>query len=67
MWISKREGRENMKSQPGTFIVKIIEQQNDSWQGTVTYVEKNETQHFRSAMELLHLMDEVMQTKQKRI
>lgn len=56
-----------MKSQPGTFIVKIIEQQNDSWQGTVTYVEKNETQYFRSAMELLHLMDEVMQTKQKRI
>lgn len=40
-----------------TFIVRVQYTQNNSWQGTITWNEKNQTQHFRSALEMLHLMD----------
>lgn len=40
-----------------TFIVKVMDQQNNSWQGSITWVENDETMYFRSALELLHLMD----------
>lgn len=41
----------------GTFIVKILNTQNSTWQGTVTWVEQRRTQNFRSALELLKLID----------
>lgn len=41
----------------GTFIVKILERQNATWQGSVTWVDKRQEQHFRSALELLKLID----------
>lgn len=41
----------------GTFIVKILNNQNSTWQGTVTWVEQHRTQNFRSALELLKLID----------
>ena len=41
----------------GTFIVKILNRQNATWQGTVTWVEKQQTQNFRSALELLKMID----------
>ena len=40
-----------------TFIIKILERRNSTWQGEVTWVEKNQTMHFRSALELLKLVD----------
>ncbi len=40
-----------------TFIVRIQYTQNNSWQGTITWNEKKQTQHFRSALEMLHLME----------
>lgn len=43
-----------------TFIVKVLNQQNESWQGSVTWADTNETQYFRSALELLHMMDEAI-------
>lgn len=44
----------------GTFVVKIINRQNATWQGSVTWVEEQKTQQFRSALELLKLIDSVM-------
>ena len=41
----------------GTFIVKILNRQHSTWQGTVTWVEKQKVQNFRSALELLKLID----------
>ena len=41
----------------GTFVLKIMNRQNSTWQGTVTWVEENKTQNFRSALELLKLID----------
>lgn len=45
----------------GTFIVKIMNTQNSTWQGSVTWVEEQRTQNFRSALELLKLIDGAME------
>lgn len=41
----------------GTFIVKIHDCQNATWQGSVLWVEEQKEQYFRSALELLKLID----------
>lgn len=41
-----------------TFVVKIQYRQNASWQGTITWVDKNIEKNFRSCLELIKLMDE---------
>lgn len=43
-----------------TFIVRILFRQNASWQGSVTWVENNKEESFRSALELILLMDSAM-------
>lgn len=48
------------KEKNDTFIVKVMKRQNDSWQGSVTLANTNETLYFRSAMELIHMMEEVL-------
>lgn len=39
-----------------TFVVKIVSQQNSTWQGNVTWTEEKKVQNFRSALELLKLI-----------
>ena len=41
----------------GTFVIKVMNRQNATWQGSVDWVERHETQYFRSALELLKLID----------
>ena len=51
------------RTRPGalaTFHVRIRFRRNASWQGTVTWLERQETMHFRSALELLGLMDSAL-------
>lgn len=56
-----RSGAEKEKK---TFIIKILNQSNSTWQGTVTWVEEAKTQNFRSALELIKIIDgAVEQTK----
>ena len=43
-----------------SFIVNILQQQNASWQGTITWVDENKTQNFRSALELIRLIDSTL-------
>ena len=52
MW-TVRQGREK----DNTFIVKIVNRQNETWQGSVTWTEKQKVQNFRSALELLKLIN----------
>ena len=47
-----------------SFIVNILQQQNSTWQGTVTWVDENKTQNFRSALELIRLIDSTLETNQ---
>ena len=43
-----------------TFEVEILFRQNASWQGKVTYAEQGSSAAFRSALELLMLMDSAL-------
>ena len=45
----------------GTFLIDIYNRQNATWQGTVTWVNRNEKQHFRSALELIKLIDSALE------
>ena len=47
-----------------TFIVRILFRQNASWQGSVVWVEGRQEERFRSALELVLLMDSAL-TAQK--
>ncbi len=47
----------------GTFVVRIQYTQNNSWQGSITWTEKNQTEHFRSALEMMQLMDNALGEK----
>lgn len=40
-----------------TFRIQVRFRQNASWQGTLTWVEGNKTENFRSVLELIMLMD----------
>ena len=40
-----------------TFAVKVMFRQNSSWQGSVTWLEGKSEETFRSALELIFLMD----------
>ena len=44
-----------------SFLVEILYQQNATWQGTVKWVNNGKTQNFRSALELLRLIDSTME------
>ena len=38
----------------------VISQENATWQGQVTWLDEKETKSFRSLLELIKLMDEVV-------
>ena len=45
----------------GTFIVKVMNTQNSTWQGSLTWVEEQKTQNFRSALEMIKMIDGVLE------
>lgn len=47
----------NVRGKAATFRVKVMFRQNASWQGNVTWVEKGKEESFRSALELIMLID----------
>ena len=48
------------KGGKGTFVVQVQYRQHATWQGKVLWAEKNETKQFRSALELLKLIDSAL-------
>ncbi|MBN7774598.1 hypothetical protein [Clostridium aminobutyricum] len=48
---------DSYKGQKATFILQVKFRQNASWQGTVKWLEKKETLHFRSALEFIKIID----------
>ena len=46
----------------GSFIIRVQHRQNSSWQGRITWVEKNQTMYFRSAWEMMKLMESALDT-----
>lgn len=49
------------KKKEETFIVRIHECQNSTWQGSVLWAEKQQRQYFRSALELVCLLEEAVE------
>ena len=48
-----------------TFIVRVTYRQNASWQGEVTWVDRQKKERFRSALELVRLLDSAMSEEDK--
>lgn len=48
------------KKNTGTFVLKILNRQNSTWQGNITWVEKQKSENFRSALEMLKLIDNAL-------
>ena len=48
-----------------TFVVRVLYQENATWQGTILWSEQGETQRFRSALELLKLIDDALEKSKK--
>ena len=46
--------------QSSTFIVRVENRQNGTLQGKITWADENRTEHFRSMLEMLKLMEEAM-------
>lgn len=49
---------EELDKQKSTFIVNVLYRKNATWQGSITWVDQNRTQNFRSALEMLELMEQ---------
>lgn len=45
---------------PQSFVVEVKCQENHTWQGTIQWVEGQKKENFRSALELIRLMDSVL-------
>lgn len=45
-----------------TLVITLLDEQAATWQGVIQWLEGQKTTHFRSTMELLHLIDEIQKT-----
>lgn len=56
------EKNRNTLGKKGTFVVHVQYLENATWQGEIVWAEKNESLKFRSALELLKIMDSALGT-----
>ncbi len=47
------------------FVVSVKSQENHTWQGTVSWVEGKKQVNFRSALELLKLIDSALEKEEE--
>jgi len=50
-------------TQPGkreNFVIQILFRRNSSWQGSICWLEQEQTLHFRSALELIGMLDNAL-------
>ena len=48
-----------------TFVVRVNTCENGSWQGQVTWADRDEKLNFRSAIELVSIMDGALNSEDK--
>lgn len=51
---------ENLIGEKATFIVQVQFRQNATWLGSISWVEQKKEQKFRSALEMIKLMDSAL-------
>ncbi len=44
-----------------SFVIEVKSRENHTWQGTVSWVEGKKKENFRSALELLKLIDSTLE------
>ena len=49
------------KKKDGTFVVHVNKCENGTWQGQVTWADRDEKLSFRSAMELMGIIDAALE------
>jgi hypothetical protein len=63
LWICNRErwqigmNESGSVGASGTFVVRILNRQNATWQGVITRVDRKDERPFRSLLELIKLID----------
>ena len=50
----------NLVGHKASFIVRVTSRQNATWQGSISWTERGITKHFRSALELIKLIDSAL-------
>lgn len=50
----------NMHGDYGTFIIRVQQRQGGTWQGRITWADRNKTVHFRSVLEMIKLIEDGM-------
>ena len=50
----------NLVGHKASFIVPVTSRQNATWQGSISWTERGVTKHFRSALELIKLIDSAL-------
>ncbi len=50
---------QTMRGAKATFLIRVLFRQNASWQGSVRWIEGDREESFRSALELIFLIDSV--------
>lgn len=58
---------ENTHGERATFIVNVLYRQHASWQGQITWVDKNKKENFRSILELIKLIDSASDDEELKI
>lgn len=44
-----------------SFLIVIKDNQQETWQGTIEWIEKNQKKSFRSALEMIKLIDSALE------
>ena len=60
--VMKSEELLNKHGDMGTFIIHVQHRQNSSWQGRITWADKNKSVRFRSIWEMIKLIAEALDT-----
>ena len=56
----------NLVGHKASFIVRVTSRQNATWQGSISWTERGVTKHFRSALELLKLIDSALGDEERK-
>lgn len=57
-----QDKKEMPSGKKGTFLVNVQYCQNSTWQGYVVWAEKNKKKYFKSALEMMRLIDDALES-----
>ena len=63
--LQDKRNRDILVGEKGTFVVHVQYLESSTWQGEIVWAEKNESLKFRSALELLKIMDSALATTEQ--